>query len=232
MSANRTARRDVRQNARARARRHVPDEARREIVDSAVRFLWQRPFRDLTVGQLMAGTSLSRPSFYQYFDDLHDLICSLLSDIESVMRRTANPWLAGEGDPVGAIRDALAGVVQTSVDHGPILRAVSEAAPLDERLERAWSAFMERWDDAVEARIRAQQGEGLISTSLDARRVANALNAMDAAVLIAEFGRRPQGDAEAVLDTLYGIWRGALYCPATPREHGGAQLEGTQREGE
>jgi hypothetical protein len=46
---------------------------------------------------------------------------------------------------------------------------------------------------------------------LDARRVAHALNALDAAVLIAEFGRRPQGDPRAVLNTLHRIWVGTLY---------------------
>ena len=179
-------------------------------MDSATRFLWKRPFRDLTVAEVMAGTPLSRPAFYQYFADLHELIESLLRDVEIVMHQTANPWITGEGEPIAALRKSLGGVVQTCVEHGPIIRAVSEAAPLDKRLERAWAAFMGRWDDAVEARIRTQQRDGLIPR-LNARRVAHALNALDAAVLIAEFGRRPQGDPRAVLDTLLRVWVGTLY---------------------
>ena len=31
-----------------RSRRHQPGEARQEIMDSAIRFLWRRPFRDLS----------------------------------------------------------------------------------------------------------------------------------------------------------------------------------------
>ena len=193
-----------------RSRRHQPEEAIRKIKDSATRFLWRRPFRDLTVAELMAGTSLSRPAFYQYFSDLHELIESLLRDVEVVMHQTANPWITGEGEPIAALRKSLGGVVQTCVEHGPIIRAVSEAAPLDKRLERAWAAFMGTWDDAVEARIKAQQRDGLIPR-LNARRIAHALNALDAAVLIAEFGRRPQGDPRAVLNTLHRIWIGALY---------------------
>ncbi len=159
----------------------------------------------------MAGTSLSRPAFYQYFDDLHDLAESLLHEIESAMRQRANPWINGEGEPIAALRVALDGVIRSCIEHGPIIRAVAEAAPLDERLERAWSNFMKRWDDSVEARIKAQQREGLIAKTLDAKRTANALNALDAAVLISEFGRRPQGDPDATLDTLHNIWVGALY---------------------
>ena len=179
-------------------------------MDSAVRLFWKRPFRDLTVAELMAGTSLSRPAFYQYFKHLHELIETLLRDVETVLHQTANPWINGEGEPIAALRISLAGVVQSCVEHGPIIRAVAEAAPLDKRLERVWAAFFRRWDEAVEARIKAQQREGLIPR-LDARRIAHALNALDAAVLIAEFGRRPQGDPRAALNTLHRIWVGTLY---------------------
>ena len=197
--------------ARKRSRRHSREEARREIMDSAVRFLWEHNFRDLTIGELMADTPLSRPAFYQYFKDLHELIESLLSEVGAVMHRTAHPWISGEGEPISALWESQQGVVQTCVDHGPIFRAVAEAAPLDERLERTWLAFTGGWDVLVEARIKAQQKEGLISKSLDARRIANALNSLDTALLIAEFGRRPQGNPKAVLETIHHIWVATLY---------------------
>jgi AcrR family transcriptional regulator len=181
------------------------------IRQSAVRFLWEHPFRDLTVAKLMAGTELSRPSFYQYFSDLHCVIESLLGEVEAVMHQTANPWISGEGEPISVLRASLGGVVKTVVEHGPIFRAVSEAAPLDERLEKSWSVFMGRWDAAVRARIEAQQRDGLISPSINAQRTANALNSLNASVLISEFGRQPQGDSDAVLETLHGIWVGTLY---------------------
>ncbi len=158
----------------------------------------------------MAGTTLSRPAFYRYFADLHDLIEALLGEVEAVMHRTADPWISGEGEPISALRESLRGVVETCVDHGPIIRAVAEAAPLDERLERAWSEFMAAWDDPVERRIVAQQRQGLIP-DLDARRIANALNTCDAAIVIAAFGRQPQDDPEAVLETMHRLWCSTLY---------------------
>jgi AcrR family transcriptional regulator len=196
--------------ASTRSSRHSPEQARREIAHAAVQFLASHAFRDLTVGELMAQTTLSRPAFYQYFHDLHDLLVSLFDEVEAGMRSLANPWIAGEGEPLAALRASLRGVIESVVEHGTVIRAVYEAAPLDERLEAAWSAFMRRWDDAVTARIEAHQQLGLIRP-MDARRVANALNAMDAAVLIAEFGRFPQGDPDTVLDTLHAIWVGTLY---------------------
>lgn len=211
MSLSQKKPRSTNPKARKRSRRHSPEEARREILDSAVRFLWDHSFRDLSIGELMSDTPLSRPAFYQYFRDLHELVESLLSEVGAVMHQTANPWINGEGEPIAALRKSLKGVVQTCVDHGPIFRAVSEAAPLDERLEQTWSAFMGRWDDQVEARIKVQQQEGLISTSLNARRIANALNSLDATLLIAQFGHRPQGNPKAVLDTLHHVWVATLY---------------------
>jgi len=67
--------------------RQVREDARRLIQESAKRFLGEQPFRELTVETLMANTELSRPAFYQYFTDVHDLILSLLTEIEAEMHR-------------------------------------------------------------------------------------------------------------------------------------------------
>ena len=179
-------------------------------MDSAVRLLWKRPFRDLTVGELMAGTSLSRPAFYQYFANLHELLESLFGDFEILLHDMADPWINGKGEPIAALRKSFGRIVQICVEHGPILRAVSEAAPFDRRLERVWTTYLRRWDEAIEGRIKAQQREGLIPR-MNARRIAHALNALDVALMIAEFGRRPQGDLRAALDTLHRVWVGTLY---------------------
>jgi len=210
MSVSASKSRAARSKGRKRSRRHAPEEARREILDSAARFLRKHDFRDLTVGEVMARTTLSRPAFYQYFTDVHDLIVSLLRDIEEIMHQTASPWISGEGKPIAALRESNRGVVETCAEHGPIIRAIVEAAPLDERLEQAWSSFMQRWDDAVEARIVAQQRDGLIPP-LDARRIANALNSLDVNLVVAAFGRHPQSDPHDVLETMHRVWSNTLY---------------------
>jgi AcrR family transcriptional regulator len=180
------------------------------ILRAAVRFLSRRPFRTMSVGELMADTALSRPAFYQYFRDLHDLMESLLDVVRDAILAKANPWIAGEGEPLEALHVALRGVVEAGVEHGAVLRAVTEAAPFDQRLERAWRGFMRRWDDVVTARIEAQQVAGLVAP-FDARPVAMALNAMDASTVVQAFGRRPHADPEAVLAAIHRIWTGALY---------------------
>ncbi len=190
--------------------RHAPEEARRKILDSAARFLRNRHFREMTIGEVMAGTTLSRPAFYQYFTDVHDLILSLLSEIEEIMHQLASPWIDGEGEPIAALRESNRGVVEICAKHGPVIRAIVEAAPLDERLEQAWTSFMQRWDDVAEARIVAHQRDGLVPP-LDARRIASALNSLDVNLVVAAFGRHPQDDPNEVLETMHRVWSSTLY---------------------
>ena len=59
VSVNHKRTRPVRSTGRKRSHRHAPEEARREILDSAARFLRKRHFRDLTVGDVMAGRQIT-----------------------------------------------------------------------------------------------------------------------------------------------------------------------------
>jgi AcrR family transcriptional regulator len=104
-------------------------------------FLWTHPFRDLTVAELMSLAGTSRSAFYQYFEDLHGLMEALLHAMKEDIFDVATPWLQGEGDPLPLLEQSLEGLVRVCYQQGPILRAVSDAAPMDERLENAWTNF-------------------------------------------------------------------------------------------
>ena len=101
-----------------RRRRRTPEEAEREILDAAEAFLRERPFRDLTIDEVMDGTGLSRPSFYVYFRDRHHLALKLIDLIGSEMFTTAEPWLAGEGHDPEGLREALLGTARVFDAHG------------------------------------------------------------------------------------------------------------------
>ena len=58
------------------------------------------PFRDMTVNVLMAPTGLSRSAFYQYFNDLHGLMETLLDMLKDEVYAVTGPWFEGTGDPV------------------------------------------------------------------------------------------------------------------------------------
>ena len=193
----------------------VPRKAvrtRQAILDAATRFLGDQPFRDLTVALLMTEAGASRPTFYLYFEDLYDLMRTLLVECQEAILAAAAPWFTTEEDPQQALRQSLRGLVQVGRQRGTILRAAAEAAPFDVVLEKAWNEFLSNFDAAVASRIEAQQTRGLIAP-LPARAIAVALNRMDAFVLIKEFGSPRHGDPELVYQSLCRIWLSTLYGP-------------------
>lgn len=87
---------------------------------------------------------------------------------------------------------------------GPILRAVSDGAAADKKLEQAWFGFLKAFDEAVANTIEQHQVGGWIA-SFPARPVAAALNRMDASMMIDAFGKRPRRNPEEVADALTRI---------------------------
>jgi AcrR family transcriptional regulator len=186
------------------------ERTRAEILNSALDFIWSHPFRDMTVKLLMAPTSAGRSAFYQYFKDLHEVMETLLNILQDEIFDVAETWIAGVGDPVALLSEAITGLVHILHQRGPIVRAVSDAAPLDNRLEKAWLQFLGGFDDATCTRIEADQKQGLIQ-DFDARPVAIALTRLNAFALIDAFGQHPRSQPEPVREALFRIWVSTLY---------------------
>ena len=186
------------------------ERTRAAILNAGFDFLWSHPFRDLTVQSLMAETGVGRSAFYQYFDGRHGLMETMLDMLQAEIFEGAAPWITGVGDPVALLRKALAGLVDVCYRRGPFLRAITDAAPSETRLEGAWNRFLGGFDDAATARIEADQEQGLVPP-FDARPVAVALNRLDAHALLDAFGRRPRSRPEPVLEALTRIWISTLY---------------------
>src|SRR5205085_9329475 len=113
-----------------RRRRRSPAEAEREVLDAAEAFLRGRPLRELTIDEVMAETSLSRPAFYVYFRDRHDLVLRLIGELGAELFEMADIWLKG-----GDLPASVEGVVAVYAKHGRVLRAISDAAVDDPDVE-------------------------------------------------------------------------------------------------
>lgn len=175
-----------------------------------MKFLWSNSFRDLTVTGLTTRAGISRPCFYQYFADLHSLMEDLLNDLEREILSVAQPWIIAETNPVVKLAESLSGLVEACYERGPLLRAIFEAAPMDERLEKAWNDFVKVFDDTVTARIEQDQAAGL-TPDFEARPVAIALNRMDIGILIHHFGRHPRSRPQPVHQSIARIWISTIY---------------------
>ena len=191
-------------------RRRSPESAEREILDAAESFLRERPFRDLTVDEVMARTTLSRPSFYVYFRDRHHLVVRLVEGIGGELFEQADRWLRGAGDPRAEVRAALSGVAGVYAKHGLVLAAIADAAGHDPGVESTYRDLIERFVATAAVRIEREPTAGVAP-----EQTARALVWMNERYLREALGRLPQTPVATVVDTLWTIWVRTLYPTAT-----------------
>jgi hypothetical protein len=81
-----------------------------------------------------------------------------------------------DGDqPLQDLRAALEGIAAVYVEHGPVMRALGDAAVSDAQVEDTYRALVQAFIDATAPRIRDDQAAGRIPKDLDADETARAL---------------------------------------------------------
>src|SRR5215208_4031028 len=95
-----------------RRRRRSPEVAEQEIITAAEELLRERPFRELTVDEVMRRTDLSRPSFYVYFRDRHHLVLKVVEHLGGELFTMSDRWFKGEGEGPELAREAMEGFVE------------------------------------------------------------------------------------------------------------------------
>lgn len=190
------------------------DRTRAAILNAVLDFVWSHPFRDMTVEKIMDEAGLSRSAFYPHFSDLHAVMLVLLEIIGKEILTACQPWLVDTGDPSELVQEALNGMVGVCYQRGPFLRAITDAASMDERFEEGWNGFLAKFDEAACARIEADQAQGL-TPRFEALPIATALNRLDAHTVIQAFGQHPRSQPEPVQEALARIWISTLYGSET-----------------
>jgi AcrR family transcriptional regulator len=190
--------------------RQTRQESRDRIIAAATELVRKRSYGELSVEEIMREAGFGRTIFYRHFDDLGDLL--LRASVEAINElyqaeralRRAGPSL----DPDVIVR-AVELPVFAYYKHGPLLRAITEAAAGDERIAAEAGAVRQRFDDFIASGIR---GSGRLSGLSDAEitETAHALGLMNEAYLLDAFGREPRISVETAVRTLTGIWRAVL----------------------
>ncbi|WP_447508290.1 TetR/AcrR family transcriptional regulator [Acinetobacter lactucae] len=196
--------------ANHRRPKHDPKESEREILNAAEQFLSERPFRELNVDEVMRRTGLKRPAFYVHFRDKYDLALRVVQDIGKELFVLSNRWLKGNNFPIDALA-AIEGVVQVYQKHGAVLRALSDAAVADERVEQIYRALIQDFIVATAKHIREEQLAGRVTKEMNVEETARALILLDERYLTETLGRSPQTDPKVVISVLYNIWISTLY---------------------
>ena len=191
-------------------RRHRPEDAQEAILTAGMQVICTQPYRTVTVDEVMARTALSRPSFYVYFKDLHDLVVHLFERFAAEFFGVADRWLLGTQHPLLDARAAIEGVVATYARHGRFLRAASDATCYDARVDRAYYTILDRLIAAIAGHIRHGIDSG-IGRAVDPAETATALVHMTETYLRRKFGDDAEADQAIAVDTLLTIWTRSLY---------------------
>src|SRR3954464_9149703 len=145
-----------------RRRRRTPEVAEAEIVAAAEALLRERSFRELTVDEVMRRTGLSPPSFFVYFRDRHHLMLKVVEHIGTQLRTMSQRWYTGAGDGPAQAREAMEGFVEVYVEHGPVLRALADAASDDPEVERVYGGLVQPFVDVTHRHIEAEIAAGRV----------------------------------------------------------------------
>jgi TetR/AcrR family transcriptional regulator, ethionamide resistance regulator len=184
-----------RRNARVRR-----DEARTRIAAAAERLLAERPYRDLSVDAVMAEAGLSRTVFYRHFDGLPELVLFLFESVAA--------GLAAELE-TGELRQILDAAANAFHAHGPLLRAIDQAASHDAVIERAYRSISERFTARMGEQLAERMDEGRVRPG-DPLELARALNLMNQRYLLETVARDPGFEPERAVRTLLDVWEPVL----------------------
>jgi TetR/AcrR family transcriptional regulator, ethionamide resistance regulator len=188
----------------ARARRDAArtrrEAARDRILAAAERLLRDRPYRELSVEDVMTEAGLSRTIFYRHFDGLPELMLSLFDTITQALMTQVQ----GAGGP-GDTRAILAAAVDAYAEHGGLLRAIDEAARHDAEIEAAYRRVVDAFTAVIAGQIEDGMAAGRIRPG-NAHELARALNLMNGNYLLDTLGRDPGFDRRLAVDTLMAVW--------------------------
>ena len=186
--------------------RQSREESRGRIVGAAEQLVRRSAFADLTVDDVMREAGIGRTIFYRHFDDLGDLLMRAGREaIDDLLSAQVAFSRARMGDSPDVVRAAIEPAVAAYVRHGPLLRAIGEAAAVDERIATGQEAMRERFRELVEQVLRASPNLA-VDPAADIAEVARALNGMNEKYLLEVFGREAQVSAETATRTLSAIW--------------------------
>ena len=193
--------------ARARQSRQ---QSRQRIVAATTELVRHRAYAELSVDEVMRTAGFGRTIFYRHFDDLADLLVRASREAigELLDAQRSLGQVRPDQDPA-AVSRALRAAVDVYHRHGPLLRAVAEAAAGDEQIAAGHAALRAQFDDFLAQSLRGVAD--LAQTPLaDVAQTARALNLMNESYLLDAFGREPRVSPEAAVRTLTEIWEAVI----------------------
>jgi TetR/AcrR family transcriptional regulator, ethionamide resistance regulator len=186
-------------------------QSRQRIVTAATELVRRRSYPELSVDAVMREAGLGRTIFYRHFDDLADLLMRVSREAVVELFEAQRSFVdARRGDATEAVRRSLEAAVEVYQRHGPLLRAVCEAAAGDEQIAADYAEMRNRFSDFAEQALRDVAGLGQGGPA-NLAETARALNLMNEVYLADAFGREPRVAPETAVQTLTEIWDAVIH---------------------
>jgi AcrR family transcriptional regulator len=192
-------------SASGRSGRLSRRESRERIVAAANELLREEGYPALNVGAVMDRAGIGRTIFYRHFEDLGDLLIGSSSEaIEALYDAEVELEGRAKGEADG-VRAAIEPAVAAYASHGPLLRALAEAAPGDARIDAAQERIRHRFDELV-ARWLGGLPRHSGRPAEELHELAHALNLLNTSYLLDAFGGAPRISSDDATRTLSEIW--------------------------
>jgi len=169
-------------------------------------------YSDLSVATIIKAGSISRASFYRYFQDKSELLLEMIQHVTEDLLGAGDEWW---DLPVTATKEELVLAHRRIVDvyrrHRLLLRSVVEGAGYDPSLRAAYAELVATSVDNVARHIEDGQREGFITPDLVARPTAELLVYMGERSLYQIVGLEHETDDARYPDPLAEIYWRTLY---------------------
>jgi AcrR family transcriptional regulator len=175
-------------------------EARARIAAATERLLADRPYRELSVDAVMAEAGLSRTVFYRHYDGLPEVLLELLEAIAGD--------LAAELES-GELREILEAATRAYAAHGPVMRAIDQAASHDAVIEQVMRGISDSFTARMAEQLQERMDEGRVRPG-DPYELARALNLMNQRYLLETVARDPEFPPERAVAALAAVWESVV----------------------
>ncbi len=195
----------TRTRAAAQQRRAATEQA---ILDAAEALLETRPFRELTVEDVMEAAGLGRTAFYRYFPDLESVVLRHMAGIADEIALASYHWLTAE-DPDAQLVDAGLRIAAVYRDHGRVMQAFSDAAGAGPDVHQAWRATIDSLIEPGVAHLRLLIAQGRAECDYPDHTI-RALSVLIDRYMLDIYGRSSAVDIAEPVAVLTQIWRRTL----------------------
>lgn len=195
------------------------DEIRNRLLQAVERMLAEgESYTELSVERMVSEASISRSTFYVYFEDKGDLLRAWFGEInEELAESAAKWWELGAGAKRDDLRSALSGIVHTYRPHVPLMAALYDAAAYDTNVRELVDEMVATNIAGLRKHMKVGQKGGFIDESLPPAETASWLTLMAERGLHQLVHTASGPELERLIDAYTGIVWNTLYAPTRKR---------------